>query len=142
MWRSFAWNLDFHADNGKASKWKIFITKLKPVKDNKGLIKTEILNFLAKFLKSQRTKVVSKVSNNSTHHWKKQQVCSVPQNVDTKATEVSWHVFEISLRENLFSITCSEKLKKSQICPLWFFKNSSIRKLNWGYIEKLDQNDF
>jgi hypothetical protein len=38
LWRSVAWNLDFHADNGKASKWKIFIPRLKPVKDIKGLI--------------------------------------------------------------------------------------------------------
>jgi hypothetical protein len=38
MWRLVAWNLDFHADSGKTSKWKLFIPRLKPVKDIKGLI--------------------------------------------------------------------------------------------------------
>jgi hypothetical protein len=38
MWRLVAWNLDFPADSGKYSKWKIFIPRLKPVKDIKGII--------------------------------------------------------------------------------------------------------
>jgi hypothetical protein len=38
MRRLVSWSLDFNADIGKASKLKIFIPRLKPVKDIKGLI--------------------------------------------------------------------------------------------------------
>jgi hypothetical protein len=48
MWSLVAWNPDFSLDNGIATKWKIFIPRLKPVKDIKGLkiiiIRKEKLN--------------------------------------------------------------------------------------------------
>jgi hypothetical protein len=68
-WGLIAWNLDFPANNGKASKWKIFMPRLKPIKDKKRVYKnTENQNLWTKISRVTSCTFFSKSWKSKIHH--------------------------------------------------------------------------